>query len=82
MYAAAPAAIDLLLTGKTNAIFVNHVEIMELGNVQKTCQAVSQLETLPAGTFSGRPFASLMVLLCTLLISLKKKASEDISENT
>ena len=32
-YAAAPVAIDLLLllTGKKKAIFVNHVEIMELG---------------------------------------------------
>ena len=32
MYAAAPAAIDLLLTGK-KAIFANHLEIMKLGNL-------------------------------------------------
>ena len=33
MYAAAPAAIDLPLTEKKKkTIFVNHVEIMKLGN--------------------------------------------------
>ena len=48
---------------------------------EKTCQAVKlsscevvlQLETHPAGSFAGRLFASLVVLLCTLLISLLKK---------
>ena len=35
MYAAAPTAIDLLLTAK-KAIFVNNVEIIKLGNLVPT----------------------------------------------
>ena len=31
-----------------------------------SCEVVLQLETLPAGNFAGRLFASLVVLLCTL----------------
>ena len=37
-----------------------------------SCEVVLQLETLSARSFAGRLFASLVVLLCTLLISLKK----------
>ena len=33
MYPAASAAIDLLLTGRKKVIFLNHIEIMKLGNL-------------------------------------------------
>ena len=33
MYPAASAAIDLLLTGRKKVIFLDHVEIMKLGNL-------------------------------------------------
>ena len=38
-----------------------------------SCEVVLQIETLPAGSFARRLFASLLFLLCTLLISLLKK---------
>ena len=41
MYAAAPAAIDLLLTAK-KAIFVNNVEIMKLGDLVPNFESTSR----------------------------------------